>query len=102
MRRLLAPAFSARRMQLLSGRVEQITAGLLDRMADNGPPGDLHAQLSVPLPIMVICELLGVPYEDRERFQAIAEEMTDLSDPMRSAVAWGEMNEYTATIVKAK
>src|SRR5690606_24734876 len=63
MRRLLAPAFSARRMQLLSSRVEEIAMDLLDRMAEAGPPGDLHAQLSVPLPIRVICELLGVPYE---------------------------------------
>ncbi|WP_433497612.1 cytochrome P450 [Sphaerimonospora sp. CA-214678] len=102
MRRLLAPAFSARRMRALSGRVEEIVTGLLDRMAEEGPPCDLHARLSVPLPIQVICELLGVPYEDRDRFRAIAEEMTDLSDPARSAAARDEMSEYTYTIVKGK
>lgn len=102
MRRLLAPAFSARRMRALSGRVEEIVDDLLDRMAEEGPPCDLHARLSVPLPIQVICELLGVPYEDRDRFRAIAEEMTDLSDPARSAAARDEMSAYTYTIVKGK
>jgi cytochrome P450 len=41
----------------------------------------------VPLPIQVICELLGVPLADRDRFRAIAEDMTDLTDPDRSAAA---------------
>jgi pentalenolactone synthase len=67
MRRLLAPAFSARRMQALSGRVRRLVDDLLDRMAEHGPPLDLHTEFSVPLPIQVICELLGVPYEDRDQ-----------------------------------
>ncbi|GLW99644.1 cytochrome P450 [Microtetraspora sp. NBRC 16547] len=102
MRRLLAPAFSARRMRRLSARVAFLVDRLLDRMADLGPPADLHERLSVPLPIQVICELLGVPYADRERFRAIAEEMTDLSDPERSAAAQAEMNAYSYAIVRAK
>ncbi|MBP2703192.1 cytochrome P450 [Microbispora sp. RL4-1S] len=102
MRRLLAPAFSARRMQALSGKVRQIVDGLLDEMAEEGPPADLHERLSVPLPIQVICELLGVPFEDRARFRATAQEMTDLSDPERSAAALREMNEYSYAIVKRK
>ncbi|WP_067181868.1 cytochrome P450 [Microtetraspora niveoalba] len=102
MRRLLAPAFSARRMRRLSAHVEHLVDQLLDRMAGQGPPADLHACLSVPLPIQVICELLGVPYADRERFRAIAEEMTDLSDPKRSAAAQAEMNAYSYAIVRAK
>jgi cytochrome P450 len=102
MRRLLAPAFSARRMQSLSSHIRFLVDELLDRMAAQGPPADLHEQLSVPLPIQVICELLGVPYEDREKFRAIAEDMTDLSDPERSAAAEREMAEYTYAIVKAK
>lgn len=102
MRRLLAPAFSARRMQRLSGRVQALAGDLLDRMAEHGPPLDLHAWLSVPLPIQVICELLGVPLADRDRFRAIAEEMTDLTDPRRSAAARTAMEAYTHGIVMAK
>ncbi|MEV5752989.1 cytochrome P450 [Actinoallomurus sp. NPDC052308] len=102
MRRLLAPAFSARRMQALSGHVQELVDGLLDRMEEHGPPVDLHASLSVPLPIQVICELLGVPLADRDHFRAIAEEMTDLTDLDRSAAARTAMEEYSHGIVMAK
>src|SRR6266496_494643 len=59
MRRLLAPAFSARRMQAISGRVDALVDGLLDNLSRRAPPADLHRLLSLPLPVMVICELLG-------------------------------------------
>ncbi|GAA4638546.1 cytochrome P450 [Actinoallomurus vinaceus] len=102
MRRLLAPAFSARRMRALSGHVQELLDGLLGRMEEQGPPADLHASLSVPLPIQVICELLGVPLADRDHFRALAEEMTDLTDPDRSAAARTAMEEYSHGIVKTK
>ncbi|GAB3905926.1 cytochrome P450 [Microbispora bryophytorum subsp. camponoti] len=102
MRRLLGPAFSARRMRRLSDRIGSLVGNLLDGLAEQGPPADLHAGLSLPLPIQVICELLGVPYEDRDRFRAMAEAMTDLTHPERSAAAQMEMNAYTYEIVKAK
>ncbi|MBV8928157.1 MAG: cytochrome P450, partial [Mycobacteriaceae bacterium] len=65
MRALLHPHFTPRHMRELSPRVEALTTGLLDELAAQGPPADLHAALAVPLPILVICELLGVPYGDR-------------------------------------
>jgi cytochrome P450 len=102
MRRLLAPAFSARRMQALSGRVRRLVDDLLDRMAEHGPPLDLHTEFSVPLPIQVICELLGVPYGDRDHFRAITEGMGDLTDARRSAAAQAAMQEYSRGIVMAK
>ncbi|WP_405086686.1 cytochrome P450 [Microbispora sp. NBC_01389] len=102
MRRLLSPAFSARRMRALSDGVRALVGNLLDGLAEQGPPADLHAGLSLPLPIQVICELLGVPYEDRDRFRAVAEAMTDLTDLARSADAQMELNAYTFEIVKAK
>jgi cytochrome P450 len=102
MRRLLAPAFSARRMRALSGRVQRLVDDLLDRMRDEGPPANLHDRLSVPLPVQVICELLGVPYEDRDHFRAIAEDMGDITDPTRSAAAREAMSEYSNGIVLTK
>ncbi|MGH3390949.1 MAG: cytochrome P450 [Actinomadura sp.] len=102
MRRLLAPAFSARRMRALSEHVRQLVDDLLDRMRDEGPPADLHERLSVPLPVQVICELLGVPYEDRDHFRAIAEDMSDLTDPARSAAAREAMTEYSRGILSVK
>ncbi len=63
MRARLVPRFSARRMRLLSRRVEEMVDELLDRLAERGSPADLHESLSFPLPVLVICELLGVPFD---------------------------------------
>ncbi|WP_084959074.1 cytochrome P450 [Thermoactinospora rubra] len=68
-RRLLAGAFGARRMRLLEPRVEAIAQELLAAMAGHGPPLDLVAAYALPLPSRVICELLGVPYEDHDFFE---------------------------------
>jgi cytochrome P450 len=61
MRKLLAPAFSARRMNRLRAHIDDLVDGLLDDLAAHGAPADLHEALSFPLPVLVICELLGVP-----------------------------------------
>ncbi|HUQ54601.1 cytochrome P450 [Lentzea sp.] len=66
MRRLVSKAFTVRRIEELRPRAQQITDELLDRL-DN--PGDLVEGFSMPFPITVICELLGVPFEDREDFR---------------------------------
>jgi cytochrome P450 len=70
LRRLASKAFTPRRVEGLRGRIEQITAGLLDEMSAKSPPVDLIEEFAFPLPTAVICELLGVPFADRERFRA--------------------------------
>jgi cytochrome P450 len=79
LRRLAAKAFTAKRVETLRPRAQQIVDRLLDEMVAKGSPGDLMASLSWPLPITVICELLGVPYSDRERFRAWAEAMVAIT-----------------------
>jgi cytochrome P450 len=69
-RRLAAKGFTARRIEGLRGRVEQITSDLLDQMSAKQPPVDLIEEFAFPLPTTVICELLGVPFDDREHFRA--------------------------------
>ncbi|MGK8525002.1 cytochrome P450 [Nocardia asteroides] len=68
-RKPLAGKFTARRMRLLTERVEQITTDHLDAMEKAGPPTDLVAAFARPIPAIMICELLGVPYQDRDSFQ---------------------------------
>ncbi|RGA03947.1 cytochrome P450 [Microbispora triticiradicis] len=68
-RRPLVGRFTVRRMRQLTERVERITADHLDAMEKAGPPADLVTAFARPIPSIVICELLGVPYEDRGRFQ---------------------------------
>lgn len=69
LRGLVADAFAPRRMDALAPRVQHITDTLLDELAPRGG-GDLIASLAYPLPITVICEMLGVPAEDQDDFRA--------------------------------
>ncbi|MFF4127684.1 cytochrome P450 [Microbispora rosea] len=68
-RKPLVGRFTVRRMRLLTERVEQVTADHLDAMEKAGPPADLVTAFAKPIPSVIICELLGVPYEDRGFFQ---------------------------------
>jgi cytochrome P450 len=69
LRRLVAKAFTVRRVEQLRAQAERIAGELLDEMAKAGPPADLVRSLAVPVPGLMICELIGVPYADREEFQ---------------------------------
>ncbi|MEV7008815.1 cytochrome P450 [Streptosporangium sp. NPDC051022] len=68
-RRLLTGQFTVRRMKQLEPRIEKIVADRLDEMQRQGPPADLVRSFALPIPSLVICELLGVPYTDHDRFQ---------------------------------
>ncbi|WP_049567650.1 cytochrome P450 [Nonomuraea sp. SBT364] len=68
-RKPLVGRFTVRRMRLLTERVEQVTAEHLDAMEQAGPSVDLVTAFAKPIPSVIICELLGVPYEDRGSFQ---------------------------------
>ena len=70
LRRLVASAFSLRRVEALEPRIREIIASLLDDLAAQGPDAtvDLVPNFAFPLPFTVICELLGVPEPDREPF----------------------------------
>jgi cytochrome P450 len=69
-RRILTRWFTTRRMRELTPRIERIVAEHLDAMQRTGPPADLVPTFALPVPSLVICELLGVPYEDRAAFQS--------------------------------
>ncbi|MEV4896404.1 cytochrome P450 [Nonomuraea sp. NPDC055795] len=69
LRRVVAKDFTPRRVEALRPRVQEITDELIDAMEMNGS-AELIDEFAFPLPIIVICELLGVPAEDRELFRA--------------------------------
>ncbi|GAA4543761.1 cytochrome P450 [Pseudonocardia xishanensis] len=102
MRTLLAPAFSARRMNRLRAHVDELVTAALDRLAAHGSPADLHELVSLPIPILVICELLGVPYADRDRFRAWSEGAGRLDDPQASQRALYALVEYVKGLVERK
>jgi len=106
LRRLVSKAFTARRVEGLRPRVQQITDALLDRIAPRGT-ADLVADFGLPLPITVIGELLGIPEADRDRFREWTDEMLDRpfdpgSDLALVAAARERMHGYLADLVAAK
>lgn len=72
LRRLLTPEFTMRRLARLAPRIHDIVSGRLDVIAAVDGPVDLVAEFALPIPSLVICELLGVPYSDRSAFQRLA------------------------------
>ncbi|MGW1141473.1 cytochrome P450 [Streptomyces zhihengii] len=102
-RRPLVGRFTVRRMRMLTERIEQITAGCLDVMEETGPPADLVTAFAKPIPTMVICEILGVPYEDRASFQEQIDTFMggEVGDDELIA-AYTATQEYLARLVAAK
>ncbi|OIK00864.1 cytochrome [Streptomyces sp. MUSC 14] len=70
LRSLVAKAFTVRQVEKLRPQIRELTSTLLDAMEAAGPPVDLVDRYALPIPVAVICRLLGVPEEDRPRFRA--------------------------------
>ncbi|TDD04626.1 cytochrome P450 [Saccharopolyspora terrae] len=98
LRRLVAKAFTQRRVEKLRPRTQDIADDLVSAMIERGGPVDVVEDFALPLPITVICELLGVPFEDREDFRVwsdaflstsklTAEQVTDYTDRMMDYIA---------------
>ena len=81
-RKLLTGQFTVRRMRQLEPRVERIVGDHLDAMIAAGPGADLVRAFALPVPSLVICELLGVAYADRAEFQERTAELLRLDVPV--------------------
>jgi cytochrome P450 len=100
LRRMLTGEFTVRRMKRLEPRILEIVDQHLDAMETAGPPVDLVESFALPIPSLVICELLGVPYEDREGFQRRSARQLDLSIPIPERLELArEGREYMAGLV---
>jgi cytochrome P450 len=78
LRKTLTPEFTMRRLARLTPRIDAIVQGQLDAMAAADGPIDLATMFALPIPSLTICELLGVPYEDRDEFQRLGTARFDL------------------------
>jgi cytochrome P450 len=87
LRRMLTPEFTVRRMRRLEPRVTEIVEMALDDLESAGSPADLVSHFALPVPSLVICELLGVPYTDRAEFQERSARLLDFSLPAEEQTA---------------
>jgi len=99
LRRLLTPEFTMRRLQRLQPRIEAIIAEQLDAIEAAGAPADLVHLFALPIPSLVICELLGVPYSDRDDFQALSTARFDLGSEASPLDTIGTSLDYLQTLV---
>jgi hypothetical protein len=67
-KRMLIRDFTVRRVAQLRPKIQDRVDSLIDAMLESGPPADIVTDFASPVPTMVICETLGVPYADREFF----------------------------------
>ena len=102
-RRHLNGQFTQRRLRLLEPRIQEIAEEHVERMLSRGAPADLVADYALPLPSLVNCELLGVPYAQRERFQHDTMVAFDVGQPQeRISAALTGLNAFLADLVRRK
>ncbi|MFF9351707.1 cytochrome P450 [Streptomyces sp. NPDC014734] len=102
-RRMVVNEFTAKRVAAMGQHIRAVAEDCMDQMLLNGRSADLVQSLSLPVPSRVICELLGVPYSDRELFDkrtvVILNHQSSVEDRM---AAWQELRTYLSDLVSAK
>ncbi len=102
-RRMLIGEFTVKRLQAMRPGVERIVERLLDNLATGTPPVDLVEAFALPVPSMVICELLGVPYADHEYFEQRARTAIRRgSEPAQVYQAMLELITYLTKLLRRK
>jgi cytochrome P450 len=101
LRRLVSRAFTARRVATLRPRIAEIANALVDDLPAHGVV-DLMERYAFPLPVQVICELLGVPNADRGEFGRWSKVMTDDSGHEETMQASASLANYLAELIEDK
>ncbi|MFK0291193.1 cytochrome P450 [Streptomyces sp. NPDC090442] len=101
-RRMLIPTFSLKRTAMLRPRIQRIVDDLLDRMLAQGPPAELVSAFALPVPSMVICALLGVPYADHEFFEERSHRILRGRTAEEGEEARRELEGYLADLIARK
>jgi cytochrome P450 len=107
LRKVLAPGFTPRRLNLLAGWIQELTDGCLDEMQAEhdrtpGQPVDFHAMLGFRLPVLVIGALLGFPNEDADYVTELSARMGDTVNGKGAYAAAAELTEYMKRLVEKK
>ncbi|GAB1819584.1 cytochrome P450 [Herbidospora sp. RD11066] len=100
LRRMLTPEFTMHRLRRLEPRITAIVNEQLDLIQKEGAPADLVPSFALPIPSLVVCELLGVPYEDRADFLRFSTDRFDFSaGPEASLQAINDAMAYLTELV---
>ncbi|RSM36324.1 cytochrome P450 [Amycolatopsis balhimycina DSM 5908] len=103
-RRMIGKWFTAKRMNALRPGMAAMAEQLIDEMVAKGAPGDLKAGLAFPLPVWVICDMLGVPDTDRDRFAHWSDVMLSMTRYTQAEfdAAQAEFGRYMGAHIAAK
>lgn len=103
LRRMLTAEFMIKNIRRVEPLIDGIVENALDDLAAAGPPADLIACFALPVPSLVICHLLGVPYSDHDFFQEHSRVLLDRSvPPARTYAAVTALRDYLAALIDSQ
>ncbi|MGV4925712.1 cytochrome P450 [Streptomyces sp. BHT-5-2] len=100
-RRMTISEFTVKRIKGMRPEVEEIVHGFLDEMLASGSPADLVGRFALPVPSMVICRLLGVPYADHDFFQDASRRLVQATDVASASAARDDLRHYMDGLITA-
>ncbi|MEU6659013.1 cytochrome P450 [Streptomyces sp. NPDC046821] len=101
-RRMLIPSFTLKRITALRPRIQETVDRLLDAMAEQGPPAELVNAFALPVPSMVICALLGVPYADHDFFEEQSRRLLRGPTQADTEEARAQLDAYLGSLIDHK
>ncbi|MCR6030098.1 cytochrome P450 [Nocardioides sp. zg-579] len=104
LRRMVTRPFMIKNVQAMRPAIQKITDDLIDKMLAGPRPVDFVSAFALPLPSLVICELLGVPYEDHDFFQETSNQIVAIApdDPLRPERAMQTLAKFMMELVAKK
>ena len=103
LRRMMTSDFTARRTAEMRPHIQELVDGFLQTMVEKGAPADLVRDFALPIPSMVICRLLGVPYADHEFFEVNSAKSLDMSlTEVERVTASGAVYNYISELLRLK
>ncbi|MEV4169187.1 cytochrome P450 [Nonomuraea sp. NPDC049709] len=103
-RQLVGKAFTAKRVTAMQPRIQAMAEHLVEEMVAQGAPADLVSAVGFPLPVWAICDLLGVPDSDRDRFAYWSDTMLSMTKFGQEEIdaAQAEFDAYLVALTEAK